>query len=153
MLRFFDVWPKAIVIVAWGATPGSRCHNESFGRRPYSPTVCRYGEYGLRPTKFVTFHIPGALPQATVNTAFGRESHVRSAASKTTLRVIPPARILAKRQRSPHRRRPLDTRISPRHNRQGFPIFEHVLGKCIVSKRLIRVEICRRGVQRLCGPH
>jgi hypothetical protein len=55
-----------------GATPGNRYHNAGFGRRPYSLALRCRREYGLRPKGFVSSHIPGALPQATVKTAFGR---------------------------------------------------------------------------------
>ena len=45
----FRVWPKAIITVAWGETPGNRDHSTRFGRRPYSPVRPPDRDYGLRP--------------------------------------------------------------------------------------------------------
>ena len=42
-----------------------------FGRRPYSNVAADRCEYGLRPKQVNMRRVPGALPQATVNFAFG----------------------------------------------------------------------------------
>jgi len=73
-VRVDSVWPKAYDHRSLGQRPRTGAPHGSFGRRPYSPGRMRHAEYGLRPKRFLSSLLPGAVPQAAVKMAFGQET-------------------------------------------------------------------------------